>query len=358
MFLLLVCAAVPAQEATPAPELKKFDKLIGSWSGSGTVRWTHDAKPENWTAEVTARWVLGGHFVEEEVTVNLGPDRPVPLEFRTLHGFDREQNRYVTYSAGSIGESHCCESFWLGDSVYVTPNAGTEGGLPAIDRSMARFSKDSYTYLIERAVGDGPVHVHVEGTFKRGAPLAREGGKPPAEKPVVDLEKKTEKVADKPAGILSGSGERMKALEGWRGTWKIKGRVIPMPGSQPMEISGTETIESLFGGRVLAARMRGDPSPEGRTYEAVAYISWNEHNRCYDDIWANSMGQSGHSEGRFEGKDKLVFTDAGLHFGKPMVKRTVIELDEKGALRRGYSDGISGTTAAERSFEATFIKSP
>ena len=87
----------------PAPELKRFERLIGHYTGKGTATMEHGKAPIDWTCKSTYAWTLGNHFVSVDSIVDFGSAMP-PLAFRELLGWDREGQRYVAIGVSNEGE--------------------------------------------------------------------------------------------------------------------------------------------------------------------------------------------------------------------------------------------------------------
>ena len=172
-ILLPFALALPAlaQEMEipkPAKELAKYQKLIGSWEGSGQVWMEAGATPTAWTASSTCKEILGGFFFQEDTEVDLGGEFTTPLQMRALHGFDNERQSYIMYGVSNNGIGNAEQAYWVGDTLVVSGSGlDPESGLPYVDRTLIKYGKDSYDLEIDRAVGDGDFFTHVSGTFKR-----------------------------------------------------------------------------------------------------------------------------------------------------------------------------------------------
>src|SRR5690606_9847770 len=117
---------------------------------------------------------------------------------------------------------------------------------------------------------------------------------------------------------------------------ELKGEFTPMPGADPVPISGKETLEPLFDGTLMTATVVGDEMPGFGVYEAFGAYGWNATKECYVSIYVNNMGELVTTESRWL-DGKLVSTYEGMSMGQPMVMRGVIEVNESGVLTRAYS---------------------
>ena len=85
--------AAQAGPPSPAPELKRLDRLTGAFTGQGIVRMAAGAEPVAWTSHSTGQWTLGGHALEEQMSVTFEGGAIPPIRFRAFFGWDRETNR-------------------------------------------------------------------------------------------------------------------------------------------------------------------------------------------------------------------------------------------------------------------------
>jgi hypothetical protein len=86
------------------PELKILDHYVGEWEVEFTSNAANFAKSKS-----TAKWVLGGRFVEQTGDV-LNADGSVAIGMKTLFTFDSKKNAYRSWiftSDGSVTESDC-----------------------------------------------------------------------------------------------------------------------------------------------------------------------------------------------------------------------------------------------------------
>ncbi len=108
---LLVANPLVAQEdqpmgmPQPAKELAKLSRLIGHFKGQGTAKHSPDQPASNWTSITHCRKVLGGHFLREDVRIDMGEEKPAPLMFRTFYGVDQNNKRFTYQSIGNMGHA-------------------------------------------------------------------------------------------------------------------------------------------------------------------------------------------------------------------------------------------------------------
>ena len=119
----LILAAAPAvaqaPDTSPAKEVKKFEKLIGTWEGTGTVTHGPGIPTEKWTSRSSCKWALSGHFVREDVRIEV-PSQTNPLEFINLYGWDRENERYVQIEINNMGVGRLNEVHFTDNGKMIT----------------------------------------------------------------------------------------------------------------------------------------------------------------------------------------------------------------------------------------------
>jgi hypothetical protein len=345
--LLLLFSAGPAlaQEPGfpgPAPELARLKAFEGSWRASGTVRFQADAPETRWTSKGTAKWVLGGHFLEEQLRVDFAPDSNLPpLVFRSFYGFDRERRRYAVATASNLGMLELKDAFWVGEDAFVIQSLTIEDGVPALNRETLKPAKEGYEFTIESARGAGPLVVLVKGSSRR----ADEGYQIGA--------------ADYGSFFGPPGRERGREMEKFKdaaGAYRVKGTFVMAPGAEPFPIAARETVHSYFQGSVFGHHVAGDPVPDFPRFEGWGFIAWDEANGRYSQVWIDNMGNFGRSNAFWTEDRRLVATTEMLHMGQPMVERSIIDYGEDGKLKRVVSDRITSTHQPERVFEAEYSK--
>ncbi|MFH0946362.1 MAG: DUF1579 family protein [Planctomycetota bacterium] len=342
LSVLFCLATARAQEEMfqPAPEVQKFAGLVGTWEGSGSVMMSPDGEASEWTSASTYRWVLGGHFLRED-TVIRGEGMGEGMAFRGLMGWDRENKRYISYSLSNMGVLNTTEVHWTADDTMVSVSNSMEGSEPAVDRWVTHLGKGALRFTGHRAVGAGEFFLHVQGEGKRVSTEVKEIP--------------TVQGAFMPEAI-SGA-EEMKRIGVIAGKYQMKGWVIPAAGADPMQISGSETIEPIYGGTALEVVTVGDPAPEfpDMTYEGMGWFAWNQHDQRYDTVFLNSMGELGRGPCWWSGNSTLIMTMESLYQGQPMVGNYIMELGEGGRLKSSFGHSIMGDSEPQKTFEATYI---
>ena len=338
---LFLCAslAVAQEEMTkPAQQVQKFAPLVGTWEGSGIVRHEPGGPEETWKAKSSARWVLGGHFLREDVGIRM-PSMPTPLEFCHLYGWDRENERYVVIDVSNLGIARINEVHWTPGGKMVTAKQSIMQGMLIVERTVTEFSDDKVSFVLHEAIGDGDFFEHVRGEMKRT-------NEKPTEVDVVDAAFSPE--------IVATAQKRLSRFGPCVGRYKMKGWFIPTPGAAKQDFSGSETIRAIFDGSVIEMISKGDPMPGMPDYAGIGWITWDDHAKCYKMTYANNMGEVVAQECRFIG-DQLVVTSAALYQGEPTCMRGVIEIGDQG-FRKYTAHALTAAMPPRQIFEATYEK--
>ena len=78
--------------ATPGEPHKKLDPFVGNWNVSTKMWNAPGAPPEEGTGSATAKWVLGGRYVEQQFT---GDFMGMPFTGLGYTGYDNVKKQYV-----------------------------------------------------------------------------------------------------------------------------------------------------------------------------------------------------------------------------------------------------------------------
>src|SRR5262245_36007085 len=65
----------------PAPELARLKALEGNWEGSGTVTPVPGQEGMKWTSKSTSSWVLGGFWLQTDMTIEFAGGSMPALQF-------------------------------------------------------------------------------------------------------------------------------------------------------------------------------------------------------------------------------------------------------------------------------------
>jgi hypothetical protein len=323
----------------PAEGLKKFDRLVGAWEGTGKAFGPGDAEPLAWTSTSRAERVLNGHVIQENMRIEFGPGIPV-LHFRSFLGWDAAADRPVSYSIGNLGYGGRQEVRWVDDNTLVTTASHIEAGTPVVERTVLTFCEKGYHLRIDEAKGAEPFHLHVEGEVRRVEKPGQEFGAAPAS-------------FFSPSGVEPDGVAKHATFQGMTGTYQLRGEVVPMPGAPKMEISGTEEIALVYGGSILTYHGRGTPK-DGFAWEGLGYQWWEAERNTFVMLHLDNMGGIAVADVRRVGDRSLVSTMSFDHGGQPTVLRTVVDLDAKGHITSIRSHSTSGTADPVLSFSAQY----
>ena len=337
--VLLLALTVTAQEdlPAPAPQLKKLDVTLGNWEGSGTIRMEPEGPKLPWTSKSTARKILGGHFIQEDMTITTAPGAP-PIVFRSVMGWDRNRKCYVSFSGGNEGSYGLQPFYFTAAGKMVSGQTKIEKGHVVCERWVSEYGKEECRFSGERSVDGGPFFVFLEGSTKRGG----DGFHAPPEIQPEAMEPPSDKV---------------KAFAPLAGVWDFKGWMKAMPDAPRTEIAGTETVLEVLGGHVYRVHVQGKPfQPGGPGYEAESYLGWDPTVNGLQTIGFNNMGEIWTSRMYGQGKNKLVYFHSGVMHGVPMTTRGCMNIVENGDRIEMHSDTLMGEHSPMRTFEGTFTR--
>jgi hypothetical protein len=324
-----------AQDAMPgpAPELKRFERLIGNYTGKGTATMAPGQPPIEWTCQSTYAWTLGKHFVSADTIVDFGAAMP-PLAFRELLGWDREGKRYVAIGVGNEGTGSLGEITFPSDDTMVQLVAKKHEGEPCVERNVTTFTKDGMQYRMTLLGGTGASMDVVSGSFTRADKL----------KPL----------AVEAAAAMAPLAAPAVKMNRMAGTYAVAGEMIMMPGMPVMKITGTDECRPIFGGAVLQTSTTGKSEGSSETYQAETFLVWNEQKQCFDAFGADNMGWIGSMEQRFLDDSKILATSAALYMGQMTTQRMLIDLDAAGKMKKVTAMAMTGASDPYCSFKGDY----
>lgn len=339
-LLLVSLALAPvlvAQDAPqPSPKMKPFERLLGSWVGSGTVNTPEQGSME-WSGQLHAEKVLGGHFIKDRTQIDVMPGAAV--QFESYFGIDPATDRPMIVGVGNNGDPMgSAELVWVDDDTLILTDAGINGELPYIERRTWSFDKDSYGYKLEVAMGDAEFSTMIDGTFKR-------------------TDKKLRFAKDAAFAFGAPVPAQMSELARLAGAYATKGWYemdLPDGSSMKMDLRGTETIRSRFGGHLVQFETTGysDQDPDN-PYHAILLSMWNAQRKHYECVSMSNMGEFARMElHRGEGN---TFTGHAMHpwQGKTMLGRSVLTFGKNGPeVMEGHA--MWGASEPKHNFHMTY----
>lgn len=86
--------------ARPGPQHKALAAMVGSWTFSSKMWLKPGGEPMTWKGTAERKMVLGGRFLQEDVTAELFGK---PFRGRALNGYDNAKGKYVGTWIDSMG---------------------------------------------------------------------------------------------------------------------------------------------------------------------------------------------------------------------------------------------------------------
>jgi len=333
---LAVATVAPAQEydMSPAKELARLKPLAGNWQGKGKM-YEPNGVATPWTARMTYRWALGGHFLQEDLLIEF-EGLPMPMVFRNYLGWDRERGRYVVASLNNEGRARLHEVQFLPDGTMLKVMTHHQMGVPYNERERSKVDGDKLTMRIDVMMAEGDSVKMVDGAMTRGG-----------------------KGFDGDWSVKpwfgTKAGEGMKGLERLAGSYETKGEMVMAPGMPTTGISGTDKWQMVFGGTAMHGRTDGHADGAPDAYESHALWGWDEHNKCMNAVFVDSMGQVGEMQCRWH-EGNLISTMDGVQMGMPTMQRYIIYVDENGHAKSCRGHVTFGSMDPFLSFKATYKK--
>jgi len=175
LYLLLVVASVNLAigQTKPAPELARFDYLIGEWQGSfGPLK-----------GVLVNEWVEGGRFMRSTMTLK-GPEGT--FSETSYLGWDPKRKKYSAWNFNGMAALPRIEEGTLeGDALVLVSDPWEMGGIAAVSRGTSkRITDTEIAVKVEVKQGDRWMPMY-DGKFAKvviragKAKLVSKGGPPP-----------------------------------------------------------------------------------------------------------------------------------------------------------------------------------
>ena len=331
---LLFAAPLAAQHrAGPAKQNEQLQSLVGNWTGKGTFT-EPGGEPTGWHSRVSYRWVLGGHWLQEDFRFEFD-GMPGPIAFRSYIGWDAAGERYVVVQATNEGRATIQEASMLPDGTMLTFQQRDMGPAPMQERARTRVAGDKMTIAVDFLFPEGPSMQVVEGTYERGGD-AYEGE--------LDL-----------AGHMGAQPHaELQKMSKRNGAYQTEGQMVMAPGQPPTKIRGSDVFADIWSGTVIEGITTGTAEGDPTKYEGRAFYAWDDKAKCIRSVFVDSMGMVGQMEGWFVG-DTLVFVHAGKMMGQPLVQRIVMPF-EGDAWQQTVSTTCLATADPFVGFEVRYTK--
>ncbi len=155
--------------STPGEGHRVLDPLVGQWQYAMKWWMTADATPQESTGSSQAKWILDGHFLQEDVT---GMSMGQPFTGMGVTGYDNLKKKYDSIWLDNMGTG-----MMISDGSYDAANKtltfkGTfscpiENG-PRTSRGVLKITgDDSHTYEMYMTDKDGKEFKAMEITYTR-----------------------------------------------------------------------------------------------------------------------------------------------------------------------------------------------
>jgi hypothetical protein len=166
---LAAMMAAWAKHATPGPEHKKLDPLVGSWTYTGKMWMDPAAPPEAFTGTTDRKWIFDGRFLQDDTTGNI-PNMP-PFRGIGFTGYDNTLKKYCGFWIDNMTSSMMTSAGTVDSSgkVFTNSSEGIDAmtGKPYKGRDVTTIvSPDEHTIVMYKLEGGKEIKV-MEMTVKR-----------------------------------------------------------------------------------------------------------------------------------------------------------------------------------------------
>ena len=325
VFALSVLWPPALAQRPPATQLKKLEPLIGNWQVSGTLKPTADGEDIPWTAQQSYRWVLRGHFLKEEMIVNLGDAMPAFASI-SFTGWDDETQGYVSFQVSNDGNLASVETFVADDDTILTARTRLREGQLVVERGVTKLGDGTYRFETQAAIGDGPFFTLLQGSARRTAAAGS----------ALEVEA---------SASMAPPAPEMAVLGKMSGEYRFGPPEVENPW-------GTATVRLIFGGTVQVHQFRGAQEET----VGLRYIAWSPADNCYNAISFVGNGES--SKTQLRQVDDRTFVDDGrfVRADQPTFWRLFLTCDAQGSLAQMGIDSSVGTEEAQRLQSVRFRK--
>jgi hypothetical protein len=162
--------AVYMKYATPGQNHKLLEPLIGSWNVSTKFQMGPDAPMDTSSGTSECKWILGGRFVSEEVTGNMGG---MPFHGLGLTGYDNYKQKFFNIWMDEMSTTYMISAGAVDSSGKIFTLTGTyedylTGGKVKLFKMVTRIiSADKHVNEMYDTVPDGKEYKTFEATYTR-----------------------------------------------------------------------------------------------------------------------------------------------------------------------------------------------
>ncbi|MBC8114370.1 MAG: DUF1579 family protein [Candidatus Saccharimonas sp.] len=275
-------AAVFADDAGPAkdvPELQALQHYHGTWDVAVTDN-------EFSTGESTARWILGGRFLEQAGVMHSKDGKEIGVT--TLFTFDTNKKTYRSWMFFSTGSVSQAEMTWDAKSKTMTsltrPNA--DGVRSTVTADFSEASQERWKFVFTDRDGKAAGEMRGVNTLRKDAATT-----------------------PKPAATAKDFSNRtaeLKVLDRFLGTWRTEYR-MPKAEWTPEEKRGsaelvyTRELDGQF------IRERGTDSDKTTTMITTMLLTFDADKQNYRGWWFDSLGNTNESTGRWDEASRTLF---------------------------------------------------
>jgi hypothetical protein len=150
LVALLFAVALPAvaqmEMPKPAPELKKLDYFVGTWTTEGDIKPSSMGAGGKWTGSEHYEWMEGGFFLTGHAEYS-GPEGKA--KGPAFLGYDSNDKMFTYDSFNSMGEAEHSKGNVNGDTWTYTSDEKMGGQSFKARYSMKILSPTSYTMKFE-----------------------------------------------------------------------------------------------------------------------------------------------------------------------------------------------------------------
>jgi hypothetical protein len=330
---VLFAGGAAAQEAPkPAVELARLAGRVGNWRGEGTMTEPGDVVTK-WTARGTSVWLLGGHWLREDLEIAF-EGLSTPYVQRSFLGWDREAKGFVRLAITNAGLAQR-QRLALGDDGALTVLAVQRQG----DMTYAER-------VVQTPDGDALVH-EVDLLLPRGPSLATAKGR---------LTKGGDGFALDPAAPAFFGAEPhadLVRLGRCAGEYEVASTVAMGPGA-PLQVQSVETFARAFGGMILFGTSKG--RVDGTPIAYAGEVCW-ARDPVAGRLVGHYLGDTGECmafDAVWTRDGQLLTSFAGPFQGQWTLQRTLMQFDGDGAATGAVSHALVDVAAPAETFRAVY----